>query len=295
MDLSTFMQTLLFGASVGSLYGVAAVGLALVFGVMNVLNVAHGELLVLGGYITFWLFARFGVDPFLSIGASMPVLFLLGVVLDRLVYRPIHRQRGEAKLKNSLLVSFGLVLIFQALFVALFTADERSVQVSYAGLGVELGGVVLSYTRILSFGISLAAIAGLHVFLRHTLVGKAIRAASEDAEAAELAGIDVRRYYMGTLALSAALAGLAGTLVIVGYGITPTIGLSWLLRSLIVVVLAGTGSIFGVFGAGILLGVVEALSGMFFGSASQEIVGLVLFLAVLLVRPQGLFTRSQAP
>jgi len=292
MELSTISQTLLFGVFVGSLYGVAAVGLALVFGVMNVLNVAHGELLVVGGYITFWLFVQFGIDPYLSVVVSMPLLFLLGVLLDRLVYRPIHRLRGETKLKNSLLVSFGLVLIFQALFVELFTADERSVQMSYAGLGLNLAGLVLPYTRMFSFGLALAAIAGLHVFLQHTLIGKAIRAAAEDAEAAELVGINVRRYYMVTLALSAALGGLAGTLVIIGYGITPAIGLSWMLRSLIVVILAGTGSIFGVFGAGIFLGVAEALSGTFFGSASQEIVGLVLFLAVLLVRPQGLFSRS---
>ncbi len=294
MDTAPLIQSILFGLSVGSLYGVAAVGLALAFGVMNVLNVAHGELLVLGGYVTYGLFAWLGVDPYLSIVFCMPALALVGVVLDRLVYRPIHRLRGEHKIKNSLLVSFGLVLIFQALAIEFFSADERSVQMSYAGQGFTVAGVSLPYTRIVSFGVALVAIAGLHVFLARTMTGKAIRAAAEDAEAAELVGIDLRRYYRGTLALSAALGGLAGTLVIIGYGIAPTSGLAWLLRSLIVVVLAGTGSIFGVFGAGILLGVVEALSGYLFGSATREIVGLVLFLIVLVVRPQGLFTRGPA-
>ncbi|MCB0080970.1 MAG: branched-chain amino acid ABC transporter permease [Caldilineaceae bacterium] len=291
MSLQTLIQTLLFGLFVGSLYGVAAVGLALVFGVMNILNVAHGELLVVAGYISFWLFVGVGLDPFLSIILSMPMLFVIGIVLDRLIYRHIHRLHGETKIKNSLLVSFGLVLIFQALFVQLFTADERSIQTAYAGLGFTISGIVLPYTRLISLGFALVAIGGLHLFLQRTFVGKAIRAAAEDAEAAELAGINVERYYMGTLALSAALGGLAGTLVIIGYGITPTIGLTWLLRSLIVVVLAGTGSIFGVFSAGILLGLVEAATGLFFSSALREIVGLVMFLVVLIVRPQGLFSR----
>ncbi|MCB0088815.1 MAG: branched-chain amino acid ABC transporter permease [Caldilineaceae bacterium] len=291
MSLQTLIQTLLFGLFVGSLYGVAAVGLALVFGVMNILNVAHGELLVVAGYISFWLFVGVGLDPFLSVILSMPMLFVIGIVLDRLIYRHIHRLHGETKIKNSLLVSFGLVLIFQALFVQLFTADERSIQTAYAGLGFTISGIVLPYTRLISLGFALVAIGGLHLFLQRTFVGKAIRAAAEDAEAAELAGINVERYYMGTLALSAALGGLAGTLVIIGYGITPTIGLTWLLRSLIVVVLAGTGSIFGVFSAGILLGLVEAATGLFFSSALREIVGLVMFLVVLIVRPQGLFSR----
>lgn len=292
MSIQTLIQTLLFGLFVGSLYGVAAVGLALVFGVMNILNVAHGELLVVAGYISFFLFIGLGLDPYLSVIISMPALFVIGVLLDRLVYRHIHRLHGETKIKNSLLVSFGLVLIVQALAIQFFTADERSIQTSYAGIGFTIAGIVLPYTRLLSLAFALAAIIGLHLFLQRTHIGKGIRAASEDAEAAELAGINVQRYYTGTLGLSAALGGLAGTLVIIGYGITPTIGLTWLLRSLIVVVLAGTGSIFGVFGAGILLGLVEALTGLFFSSALREIVGLVMFLVVLIVRPQGLFTRK---
>jgi branched-chain amino acid transport system permease protein len=286
------LQNILFGIFVGSLYGVSAVGLALVFGVMRVLNIAHGELMMIAGYITFFAFELFGIDPFLSLVISIPLLFLLGLILDRLVYRRIHTQSGETKLKNSLLVSFGLVLILQALAIQFFTADERAIQTSYSGQGLNMGGLVLPYTRLISLLITLLTIGGLHIFLQRTMVGKAIRAASEDPEAADLAGINIRRYYMGTMALSAALAGLAGSLVVIGYGVTPTIGLSWLLRSLIVVVLAGTGSIFGTFSAGILLGVVEAISGMVFGSTTREIVGLIMFIAILLIRPQGLFGKK---
>jgi branched-chain amino acid transport system permease protein len=292
MSLPVVVQTLVFGVFVGSLYGVAAVGLALVFGVMRVLNIAHGELMMIAGYITFWAFTLFGLDPFLALIISVPLLFALGLLLDRLVYRRIHMLTGEAKLKNSLLVSFGLVLVIQALTIQFFTADERAIQMGYAGQGINIGGLVLPYTRLLSLLVAIAAIGGLHLFLQNTMVGKAIRAAAEDPEAADLAGINIRRYYMGTMALSAALAGLAGTLVVIGYGVTPTIGLGWLLRALIVVVLAGTGSIFGTFGAGILLGLVEAISGLAFGATTREIVGLVMFIVVLLIRPQGLFGKK---
>jgi branched-chain amino acid transport system permease protein len=292
MNLPLILQTVMFGVFVGSLYGVAAVGLALVFGVMRVLNIAHGELMMVAGYITFWAFTLFGLDPFLSLALSVPALFGLGWLLDRVVYRKIHQFTGETKLKNSLLVSFGLVLIFQALTIQFFTADERAIQVSYAGLGVNLGGIVLPYTRIASLLIALATIVGLNLVVQRTMFGRALRAAAEDPEAAGLAGINIQRFYTFSLALSAALAGLAGSLVAIGYGVTPTIGLGWLLRALIVVVLAGTGSILGTFGAGILLGVVEAISGLAFGATTRETVGLIVFLVVLLVRPQGLFGRK---
>jgi branched-chain amino acid transport system permease protein len=292
MNLPLTLQTVMFGVFVGSLYGVAAVGLALVFGVMRVLNIAHGELMMVAGYITFWAFTLFGLDPFLSLALSVPALFGLGWLLDRVVYRKIHQFTGETKLKNSLLVSFGLVLVLQALTIQFFTADERAIQVSYAGLGVNLGGIVLPYTRIASLLIALATIVGLNLVVQRTMFGRALRAAAEDPEAAGLAGINIQRFYTFSLALSAALAGLAGSLVAIGYGVTPTIGLGWLLRALIVVVLAGTGSILGTFGAGILLGVVEAISGLAFGATTRETVGLIVFLVVLLVRPQGLFGRK---
>ncbi|MCW1970939.1 MAG: branched-chain amino acid ABC transporter permease [Anaerolineae bacterium] len=292
MNFETLLQTLVFGFFVGSLYGVAAIGLSLVFGVMKILNVAHGELMMLAGYVSYFVFSLFGIDPFVSILISIPVLFCVGLLLDRLVYRRIHLLTGEAKIKNSLLVSFGLSLILQALAIQFFTADERAIQASYSGYSLTLGGIILPYTRLISLFIIFGVISLLHWFLQRTITGKAIRAAAEDAEAANLAGINIQRFYMLTLALSAALSGLAGSLVIIGYGITPTVGVVWLLRGLIVVVLAGTGSIFGTFSAGILLGLVEAISSTLFGAASREIVGLVMFLVVLVLRPQGLFGKK---
>lgn len=292
MSIETFLQTLVFGLFTGGIYGVAAMGLALVFGVLKMLNIAHGELVMLGGYVSFWVFSAFGMDPFVSLVIVIPALFILGLALDRTVYRHIVRLLGEEKIKNSMLVSFGLTLVLQNLAQWLFTADERSIQVAYAGDGLNIYGVLLPYTRLATLFIALAVILALNYFLRKTYPGKAILATAEDFEAAELAGINIHRVYMMTFALGASLASIAGTFVTVTYGLSPSIGIIWTLKALIVIVLAGTGSILGAFPAGILLGVVEALSGTFIDPSYREVVGLVIFILVLIVRPQGLFVRK---
>jgi branched-chain amino acid transport system permease protein len=290
--MQSVAQNLIFGLFVGGIYGVAAAGLALVFGVLKLLNVAHGELLMFGGYITFWLFSLLGLDPFLSLLISIPILFVVGIVLDRLVFQRLVRLGGEARIKNSLLVSFGLSLILQNLALQFFSADERTVQLSYSGAGLNLLGVALPYTRLISLLAAFIAVMALHLFLHTTYPGKAVRAVAEDGESAALVGIDISRVYLYTMGIGAALAGLAGSLVVVGYGIEPSIGLSWTLKALVVIILAGTGSVLGAFPAGLLLGLVEAISGIAFGAIYRETAGLVLFLIVLLLRPNGLFGRA---
>jgi len=292
MSIESFLQTLVYGLFVGGIYGIAAMGLALVFGVLKILNIAHGELLMLGGYISFWLFTTWGMDPFVSILITVPALFLIGLLLDRVVYRHIVTLVGEEKIKNSMLVSFGLTLVIQNMAQWGFTADERTIQVAYNGTGLSLAGVTLPYTRLVSFGVAIVVTLLLHLFLRRTYYGKAILATAEDWESAELAGINIRRIYMMTFALGASLAAIAGTFVTITYGISPSIGIIWTLKALVVVVLAGTGSILGAFPAGILLGVVEAVSGAFIGSTYREVIGLVIFVLVLILRPQGLFVRK---
>ena len=292
MSIESFVQTLVFGVFVGGIYGIAAMGLALVFGVLKIMNIAHGELLMLGGYVSFWVFTTWGMDPFVSLLVTIPALFLIGLLLDRVVYRHIVTLLGEEKIKNSMLVSFGLTLVIQNLAQWGFTADERAIQVAYTGTGLNLFGIILPYTRLGSFAVAIAVTLLLHVFLRRTYFGKAILATAEDWEAAELTGINIHRVYMMTFALGASLAAIAGTFVTITYGISPSIGIIWTLKALVVVVLAGTGSILGAFPAGILLGVVEAVSGAFIGSTYREVIGLVIFVLVLILRPQGLFARK---
>jgi len=293
VTLNTILQTLIFGVFVGSIYGIVAVGLGLVFGTMGILNVAHGDLLMVGGYIGFWLVTLTGMDPFLSLLIVGPLMFLVGMLLNRLLYRRVIRLGGETKTKNSLLISFGLVLILQQSAILLWTGDERTIETSYSGQSYIAGGLIFPYTRLANLAIGILVIVLLHLFLHRTYFGKAIRAAADDWEAAILAGIDIQRVYMVAFALGTALAGIAGTLVAVNYGLGPTIGLSWTLKALIVVVLAGTSSVTGAFPAGILLGVIEAISTLVIDPAYREVVGLVIFVLILLLRPQGLFGKAE--
>ena len=284
-------QQLVLGLLIGGLYGLAAAGLSLVFGVMKVLNVAHGELIMLGGYAAFWMFALSGVDPFVSLALVVPGAFVLGVVLYAVLFRFVVRAHEETRIKNSLLIGFGVSLALHALAVKLWTADERSVTISYSGEVLSVAGLAIPVVRLASLLLALALILGLHVLLARWRWGRAIRAVADDWEAALLTGIDVRRAYLLAFALGTALAGAAGTLVSIGYSVSPSIGLEWTLKALIVVVLAGLGSVMGTFVGGLLLGIAEAISAAAVGGPYREVVGLVIFLVVLVARPQGLFGR----
>ena len=287
-------QQLLLGLLIGGLYGLAAAGLSLIFGVLRVLNVAHGELLMLGGYASFWLFALLGVDPFVSLLGVLPGLFLLGLCLYWFLFAFVVRAHEETRIKNSLLIGFGLALALHALAVRLWTADERSITTAYAGAVVTVWELRVPLVRLASLVLALVLILGLHVFLRRGRWGQAIRATAEDWEAALLMGIDVRRAYLLAFAIGTALAGAAGSLVSVGYSINPSIGLEWTLKALIVVVLAGMGSIVGTFFGGLVLGAAEAVSVVAVGGPYREVVGLVIFFCVLVARPQGLFSSGGA-
>jgi branched-chain amino acid transport system permease protein len=284
-------QQLLLGLLLGGLYGLAAAGLSLVFGVLKVLNVAHGELIMLGGYGAFWAFALLGIDPFASLLVVLPATLLLGLVLYCGLFGFVVRADEETRVKNSLLIGFGLALALHTLAVQLWTADERSIPTGYGGSVITVAGLAIPVVRLVSLGLAFALIGGLQLLLTHWRWGKAIRATAEDWQAALLSGIDVRRAYLLAFAIGTGLAGAAGTLITVGYSISPSIGLEWTLKALIVVVLAGLGSMIGTFVGGLFLGVAEAASAAAFGGPYREVAGLVLFVVVLVLRPRGLFGR----
>ncbi len=291
--MTPLAQSLAFGILVGGLYGLAAVGLSLVFGVTKFLNVAHGELLMLGGYAGFWFFTLWGVDPFLSLPIVVACLVLMGLVLYKLLFSRMVKLSEENKIKNTLLVGFGLSLIFQNLALRLWTADDRGITTSYSGQAFTVLGVRFPMVRVASLGIALVCLLALHLFLHRTYTGKAIRATVQDWEAATLMGIDIHKVYLLSFVLGAALAGVAGALVSVGYSIQPTMGLEWTLIALVVMVLGGLGSIPGTLVGGLILGVTQSLTSYWIGGTYREIVALLLFLVVLVVRPQGLFGSKE--
>lgn len=282
-------QQLILGLLVGGLYGLAAAGLSLTFGVLRVLNVAHGELIMLGGYGTFWMFTLWQIDPFVSLLGVAPAMFLLGMLLYWALFQFVVKAHEETRIKNSLLIGFGLTLVLHALAIRFWTADERAVTTAYSGAVLRVGGLAVPWLRLTSLLFAFAILAALHLFLAKARWGRAIRATAEDWEAAALMGIPVGKTYLLAFALGSALAGIAGGLVSVSYAISPSIGLEWTLKALVVIVLAGLGSLFGSFAGGIILGLAEAMSVVFLGGPYREVVGLILFLIVLVVRPQGLF------
>jgi branched-chain amino acid transport system permease protein len=286
-------QTLAFGVLVGALYGLAAVGLSLVFGVTKFLNVSHGELLMFGGYAAFWAFTLWGLDPFLSLPLTILFLVAIGLVLYGLLFSRMVKLPEETKIQNTLLIGFGLSLILQNVALRLWTADDRSITTAYSGAAVTILGIRFPVVRVLSLVVALVCFLALHLFLRRTYTGKAIRATVEDWEAASLMGIDIYRVYLLAFVIGASLAGVAGALVAVGYSVDPSMGLEWTLIALIVMVLGGLGSIMGTFVGGIVLGVTQAATTYFIGGTYRDVVALLLFLLVLVFRPQGLFGAKE--
>ena len=293
--LGPMAQNLVFGILVGALYGLAAVGLSLVFGVTKFLNVAHGELLMFGGYASFWVFTLWGVDPFLTLPSTIIFLLLIGIVLYQVLFVRMVKLTEEHKIKKTLLVGFGLSLVLQNLALRLWTADDRGITTSYSGQALTFLGVRFPIVRVASLGIAFVSLLALHLFLRRTYTGKAIRATVEDWEAATLMGIDIHKVYLLSFVLGAALAGVAGALVSVGYSIEPAMGLHWTLKGLIVMVMGGLGSIMGTFVGGIVLGVTESATSFLIprGGTYREVVGLFLFILILIFRPQGLFGAKE--
>jgi branched-chain amino acid transport system permease protein len=286
-------QNLVYGILMGALYGLAAVGLSLVFGVTKFLNVAHGELLMFGGYASFWLFSLWNVDPFVSLPVAIVFLLAIGAIVYKLIFSRMVKLTEGVKIQNTLLVGFGLSLILQNLALQFWTADTRSITTFYSGAVFTFAGVRFPIVRLASMGIAFVVVVAIQLFLRRTFTGKALRATVENWEAATLMGINIQRVYFLSFLMGAALAGVAGALVSVGYSIDPGMGMSWTLKSLVVMVLGGLGSITGTFVGGIILGLTESATGFFLSLNYKEVVGLFLFLLVLVFRPQGLFGTKE--
>lgn len=291
--LQALTQNLVYGILIGALYGLAAIGLSLVFGVTKFLNVSHGELLMLGGYASFWIFKLLNIDPFLSIPLNILFLILIGYVLYKLIFTRLVKYPTENKIKNSLLIGFGLSIVLQNIALLLWTADDRSITTSYIGQAIKVLGIRIPVVRLAGLVIAVVALVALQLFLKRTYTGKAIRATVEDWEAASLMGINIHKVYLLTFIMGCALAGVAGMLVSVGISVDPSMGLDWTLKALVVLVLGGLGSMTGTLIGGIVLGVTESATAFFIGGNYRQIAGLVLFVLILIFRPQGLFGSKE--
>jgi len=275
-------QVIVSGLLAGALYAMVALGLGLIFGVMRVLNVAHGPLLMLGAYITYWLFSTVGLNPYLSLLVSMPLVFLIGVALQHVLVRRVV----DAPELSSLLLTFGISIALVNLAQLAFTSDLRSVEFLTGSFLV--GPFAFSKSRVIAclFAAGITTLAFL--FLQKTRMGKAIRAVSQSREVAQVCGINVQRIHLFAFGLASALAAAGGTLVAVMVAIQPEMGAVYTFKSFLVIVLGGAGNYPGALLGGLLLGLVEQLASLFLTTQVNEAVAYVLLVLVLLLRPTGL-------
>ena len=287
--MGNFAQLVILGLLAGGVYVAVGVGVGLVWGVLNIVNLSHGALVIVGGYITWQLFTAYHLDPFLTLPIDAAILFALGYVIQRGVINRVIR----APLLFTFLLTFGINLIVINVLLLLFKSDFRSVTPAYSGSGLELGPVVIPYTRLAALAVAFLLAAALAFILNRTRTGLAIQAVGADRDAAQLVGIDLRHTYALTFAIGAACAGVAGGLISLIQAITPTAGEPYTLQAFVVVILGGLGRVSATVLGGLLFGLIEVFAQSIPGSGSvyANAIAFGLLVLVLVVRPQGLIGR----
>lgn len=288
--MDTLVQLLVSGIMLGGIYAIMSIGLTLIFGVLKIVNFAHGEFLMLAMYLAWAVVSLTGVNAYLAMIVVAPLLFAFGMLIYWLVVRP-------AVDKPHLIVVFatmGLSIAMQNLALVLMTADLRDVPPLFSGTPLKLGPLYLRFELVVGFLISLIVTATLMLFIKRSYLGKAIRATVQDREAAMLMGINVPRLFLLTFAGGAALVGIAGCIMIPLYSTFPTVGLNFVLIAYVVVVLGGMGSMEGALLGGICIGVVQSLSGYYVAPAYGQMFYFLIFLLVLVLRPNGLLGQRGA-
>ena len=282
-------QALLFGVANGCIYILLATGLNLIFGVMKLVNFAHGQLLMVGAFIAFEVTTIIGLNPYAAILVSMGSVALIGIVLEKFAFRRI---RGTDKL-NEIFISLGLIYVFQYLATLLWE-NRYSIQISspLSGLSLPIGEIALSYDRILAIVTVAVILAGLVFLTKKTKIGLAMRATSQKSDAAMLMGININRVYLFTFAVGAALAGAAGAIYGIIFPFNPAIGALPTIKAFAIIILGGLGSIPGAVIGGLLYGIAENITGYLTNSTWQNAVAFALLIAVLIIRPTGLFGQK---
>jgi branched-chain amino acid transport system permease protein len=273
----------------GLLYGLIAVGLALIFGLMDVTNFAHGEFLMIAMYLSFFLFAFFAIDPLLSAPLVAAAMFLFGAVVYLLVVRFAMRAKANAGMVQ-IFTTFGLAILMRGLAQFFFTPDYRSIPQSWVGgKTVSIAGIFLPEPQLIGAAVSIAAFGGLYFFIHRTDFGRALEATREDPGAVALVGIDKNRVFAFGWGLGAGLVGLAGAIMAVFFYIYPDVGASFALIAYVTVALGGFGSVFGAFAGGIIVGLVEATTALVLPPSLKSVGIYAVYLLVVFIRPRGLF------
>jgi branched-chain amino acid transport system permease protein len=283
------LQVLVNGILLGGLYGIMAIGMSLIWGTMKIVNIAHGALIMLGAYLTFWSFTLWGWDPFLSLPGIILALFVYGYLLQRCVLNLIVR----AHLFLTLLITFGIDVVMVNLARICWSSDLRQVTPAYAGANYTVAGLTIPSVRLAVFA-TIAILSLLFLLLlEHTRLGRAIRATAQELRAARLTGVPVGHIYAVTFGLGAALAGAAGAMWGMLFPITPIMGKTLTLKSFVVAVLGGLGTMLGPIVGGLVLGVAESFTATFLGPTYPNAISFGLLVLILILRPTGLLGRKE--
>jgi branched-chain amino acid transport system permease protein len=285
--ISDLASPIIIGILLGGLYVVVALGLSLVFGVMKVINVAHGTLVILGSYFAFAVVSTFGIDPILGLLIGIPAFFLLGILIEKFLLNRAVKLSADA----ALIIAFGIALVVQNVMQIIWTPMSRSLITDYSFESIQIGDLYIPVVYMLDFVAALVVMIVIHQFLKRTYLGQAITASSQDRQTAELMGINPNRVYQIAFGIAMALAAIAGVFYGLTFPFNPTTGNALLIIAFGVIILGGLGSMVGTFIGGIIFGLSQTLGGHFFGPTGQLLVPFLMVLVVLTIRPQGLFGR----
>jgi branched-chain amino acid transport system permease protein len=286
IGLDIFLQVMVWGLYAGCIYILLATGLNLIFGVMKVVNFAHGQLLMIGAYVTFSFFVLTGFNPYVLLAASIPILIVIGVGIERLCFRPIL---GTGKL-NEIFISIGLIYILENVAALIWTDEWKTIRSPFEDIGITIGSMKIPVDYIIIIVTTVLILVGLYIFLKKSRLGLAVRATSQNRKAAMLVGINVERMDMLSFGIGAGLAGAAGTLwVVSGQVFNPYMGSVPAVKAFAIVIIGGLGSIPGAIIGGLILGIAENFTVLTIGGAWKDAVAFLILIIVLVIKPNGLF------
>jgi branched-chain amino acid transport system permease protein len=291
MEISIVIQVILGGVMLGGIYSLVSVGLTIIFGVVKIVNFAHGDFLMIGMFLTFGLWFYLGhLDPLISLFIVVPVVFLFGTLIYRFFFRRVVNENDEAKI----LLTVGLSLVLQNLTLLILSANYRSVKTSYSDMYIRISEVILGYPRLIAFSAAILISGALWYFLTSTDMGKAMRAAAQDGDVAQLMGINTDRIYKMAVGLAAAVTAACGVVIMPYFYVYPGVGNQFTLMSFAVVIMGGLGSVRGAFFCGMILGISESLGVLFISADSGVMVAFIILVLVLIFRPEGLLAKGRA-